>query len=82
IASHVDLPRRVQVNQTYRFVSALSSQSVPGYHTLDARVAWRASERIELSLTGQNLLQPHHPEFNAVGAEIRRSAYVAVTWTR
>jgi len=81
IASHVDLPRRVQLNQTYRFVSALSSQSVPSYHTLDARVAWRASERIELSLTGQNLLQPHHPEFNAVGAEIRRSAYVAVTWT-
>ena len=43
---------------------------------LDVRFAWRASERIELSLAGQNLLHAQHLEFpTAAGSEIERSIY-------
>ena len=33
------------------------------YSTADARFAWRATRELELSVVGQNLLQPFHSEF-------------------
>jgi hypothetical protein len=39
----------------------------------------------ELSMVGQNLFEPHHPEFTGDPAgfvEIRRSFFAKVTWTR
>lgn len=38
---------------------------VSGYTTLDLRYAWKASENVERSITGQNLLDPRHPEYVA-----------------
>jgi hypothetical protein len=32
---------------------------------LDVRLAWRAQERLELSLIGQNLLPDHHAELSS-----------------
>jgi len=48
-------------------------------------VAWNPGPHVELSVTGQNLLQPHHPEFGGdpgplVG--IRRSIYAKIAWRR
>ena len=57
---------------------------VPGYVTLDARLAWRPVDRLELSLVGQNLLSPHHQEFVQEGfgappTEIPRSWYLQLS---
>jgi iron complex outermembrane receptor protein len=82
VQSRLDLPGRLEVDHTYRFVDALPSQNVASYHTLDARAGWRVSDRIELSVVGQNLLQPHHSEFNAVAVAIRRSVYAQVVYQR
>jgi iron complex outermembrane receptor protein len=82
LQSRLDLPGRFELDHTYRFVSRLVSQHVPAYHSLDVRFGWHASDSLELLVTGQNLLHPHHPEFNAVPVEIRRSAYAGVAWTR
>lgn len=59
--------------------------SVPGYMTMDVRVAWKLSRQLELSLVGQNLLSTHHPEFNSdvvntINSEVPRSVYGKVTW--
>ena len=35
------------------------------YSELDVRLAWQASEQLELALVGQNLLHDHHLEFGA-----------------
>lgn len=83
--SDVDLPKRWQVDLSYRFVSALPGQGVSAYSTGDARVAWRANREIEFSLVGQNLMQPYHFEYGGdpgtlVG--IRRSAYAEIRWMR
>jgi len=62
------------------------SESVPGYVTLDARVAWRPIKRLELSIVGQNLVESSHREFNPTFintkfAEVPRSVFGKVTWS-
>ena len=85
IQSSFDLSKALALDLTYRYVSALPGLAVPAYSTGDARIAWRVSRQIELSLVGVNLLQRSHFENSGdpgplVG--IKRSAYAKVTWTR
>ncbi len=63
VQSYLDLPHKFEFSQIYRYVSNLPAQLVGAYQTVDARVAWHPNRHLEFSLTGQNLLQPHHPEF-------------------
>jgi iron complex outermembrane receptor protein len=83
IQSYLDLPHNFEFSQFYRYVSDLPAQSAGGYQTVDARVAWHPNRHFELSVTGQNLLQPHHPEYGGdpgplVG--IKRNVFATVTW--
>jgi iron complex outermembrane recepter protein len=83
MSSTANLPGRVTLGGLYRWVARLPSQRVPSYSELDLKLAWRASERLELALAGQNLLHAHHVEFGsgAIGGsgtaelQIRRSVY-------
>ena len=82
--SDVDFARRFSVDLIYRYVSSLVAQRVPAYSTGDARFAWKASQHFELSVVGQNLLQPHHEEYagedNGPVVGIKRSVYGQITW--
>ena len=85
VSSSVDLSKKLQLDLTFRYVSALPGQLIPAYSTGDARVGWRFTRQVEVSVVGQNLLQPSHPEFGGdpgplIG--IRRSVYAKLTWTR
>ncbi len=83
--SLLSLPKRFDVDLSYRFVSALPSQGVKAYGTGDARLGWRLKENMEFSLVGQNLFQPQHAEFAGdPGAivEIKRSVFGKITWRR
>jgi iron complex outermembrane receptor protein len=56
---------------------------VPSYFGLDTRLAWRVNRSVELSLVGQNLLQPRHVEYgfpSPLREEIDRSVYAKVSW--
>jgi iron complex outermembrane receptor protein len=60
-------------------------QGIPAYVTLDARLAWRPLKDLELSVTGQNLLDSQHPEFQqeilpAARAQVPRSVYFKFDW--
>ncbi|MCC2636179.1 MAG: hypothetical protein K0S48_4065, partial [Ramlibacter sp.] len=35
------------------------------YTSLDARIGWQVTSRVEVSLLGQNLLNDRHAEFDA-----------------
>ncbi len=79
-----NLPRRFETDLTYRFVSAVPYQAVRAYSTGDVRIGWHAPRSFELSLVGQNLFQPYHPEFgNTPGppVEIARAVYAKIVWT-
>jgi iron complex outermembrane recepter protein len=92
LQSLLNLPKRFELDTTYRYVSALPAQtstppgeSVAAYSTADVRVGWRPIPSVEFSVVGQNLLQPQHPEFGGddgplVG--IKRSFYGKITWRR
>ncbi len=85
IQSRFNLPRRIEMDTTYRNVSSLPAQKVAAYQTVDARFGWRASQNWNLAVAGQNLLQPRHAEFGSdvntiVG--IKRDVYATVTWVR
>jgi hypothetical protein len=85
LESSLKLPKRFDLKLTYRAVSAIRNQRIPGYSTGDARIAWRARGPWELEVVGQNLLQPWHFEYGGppggpIG--IKRSFYGGITWTR
>jgi iron complex outermembrane receptor protein len=61
----------------------MPAQGVKSYNTADARFGWHFAGQLELSLVGQNLFQPHHPEFGGdpgglIG--VKRSVYAQITW--
>jgi iron complex outermembrane receptor protein len=89
LRSSMDLPHNVEFDAGLRWVDTLHNYdgtrtgTVPSYFELDARLAWRVSQRIELSVVGQNLLHDQHPEYGFPGPareEIQRSVYGKITW--
>ena len=90
--SKINLPKRFEFDQTYRQVAALPAQSsntvspvttVTGYETADARLGYHITRQLEVSIDGQNLLQPHHAEFGGdpgVLVGIKRCVYAKLTW--
>ena len=86
VQSSFTLPQAVEVGLTYRYVSDLpgSDQKVASYSTGDVRIGKRLSRDFELSVVGQNLLQPGHAEYAGdPGGQvlIKRSAYLRLSWT-
>jgi hypothetical protein len=61
------------------WTSRLVGAGIPSYWRLDSRVARRLGESAEVSLVGQNLLQPRFLEFGGqfgvVGTEFPRSVF-------
>jgi iron complex outermembrane recepter protein len=88
VASSVcfDPTRHVGTDLTLRYVSRLKSVPVDGYLELDARLAWRPTPKVEVSVLGQNLLHDGHMEFgttmlNTVPTQVRRSVYGKLAWS-
>jgi iron complex outermembrane recepter protein len=81
LRSSLDIGPRTELDITARHVSALSAPAVPAYTALDVRWGWQVSDRVELALTGQNLLDPGHGEFTdlATRTEIGRALFVELT---
>ena len=80
-----NLPKQFEFDPAYRYVSALPAQQAAAYSTMDVRFGWHATRQLELSLAGQNLLQPHHIEFGGDPGPIigiKRSIYAKITWKR
>ncbi len=89
LRSSVNLPRHLELSAGLRWVDALpvnngpNLATVPSYFELDTRLAWHATEHLELSLVGQNLLHDHHVEYGYPGptqVAIERSVYGKLAW--
>jgi iron complex outermembrane receptor protein len=76
--SQIDLTDRLQLDLGLRGVDDLASSGLGGYVEADARLAWRASEAIELYAAGNNLLHKSHVESNDTGRaqRIERNFYL------
>jgi iron complex outermembrane receptor protein len=83
IQSFVNLPKKMEFDETYRYVSAMPAQTVASYQTTDTRFGWHINSELELSVGGQNLLQPHFAQFGGDPGgpvEVKRSAYAKLVW--
>jgi len=96
LQSHFDVTRDVELDLAGRWVGLLKGfnpshvpglvDEIPSYFSLDARLGWRATKNLEISVIGQNLLDDHHPEFGtsplvlAPLVEIRRTVYAKAAW--
>ncbi len=87
LRSSIDLFKEVKLDLWFRYVDNLSSpcQDMHSIFTLDARLGWNPSENLEISIVGQNLFDPQHPEFfpefaGIVPSEVQRGMYAKLTW--
>ena len=82
LRSLLNFGANVQLDLFARYVGALPEPSIPSYTQLDARVGWRPTPNVDLSLTASNMLEDHG-EFG--GANVRaifeRSYFAKVTWS-
>jgi iron complex outermembrane receptor protein len=78
LQSRATLPGAIDLDLTYRHISALPAHAVEGYQSADLRVGrtWRS---LELFAVGQNLLDAAHAEFDP-SVQIRRAVFVGATW--
>ncbi len=79
VLSFLDLGHGVTLYTGIRHVDELPSLDVPSYDAVDVSVAWRANDRLRLSLTAQNLNDAEHLEFGG-GALIERSVFARFDW--
>ncbi len=86
LRSQWTLPKDVEFDVWLRYVDDLSALDIPAYVTADLRLSWRARPNLELSLVGQNLFDPQHPEYEqsailpAEADQVERSFYGKITW--
>ena len=90
VRSSWDLPGHVAFDLIGRYVDNLDgfTPGIKSYLTMDARLAWKPRENLELAIVGQNLLDSQHPELGTSPlvrsplVEVERSIYgkVTITW--
>lgn len=89
LRSSMNLPHNVELDAQLRWVDTLHNNkgttigTVPSYTELNIRLGWHPTNKLEFSLTGQNLLHDEHLEYgfpDPTRIEIERSIYAKVQW--
>ena len=84
LRSSMNLGSDVTWDADLRDIGTLHDPSIPAYVELNSRLAWIATNYLEVSIVGLNLLQAHHLEYEEAGAtigdEVDRSFYVETKW--
>lgn len=83
--SNYDLSEKLEINLWLRYTSNISYYSIPGFVTMDARMAYRSLKNTELFIVGQNLFSQNHQELMAdfipsASVLVARGVYAGVQW--
>jgi iron complex outermembrane receptor protein len=87
LAADWELTKKLDFGVNVRYVDNAVAEGLGSRVHLDARVAWRPLENLELAVVGQSLLDPSHPEFGVLPTissettEERRSISATLSWT-
>jgi iron complex outermembrane receptor protein len=80
--SYMDLPHDVELYAGFRRIAALADVGVPAYWQADARLSWRATRNLELSLAASDVLRMRHAEATQPPVLlIPRTVFTEVRWT-
>lgn len=88
LRSQLEVTKSVELDLWGRYVGASQDylkNKLAGYVTLDARIGWRPTKSLEVSLVGRNLLhqrvQEFRPEFiRTLPSTVGREVYGKITW--
>ncbi|MGA9335452.1 MAG: TonB-dependent receptor [Rudaea sp.] len=89
LRSSMDLPHRIELNASFRHIAARDINDgatigiVPGYNEMDIRLGWHATDTLDLSIVGQNLLHSRHAEYgfpDGSQVQIERGVYGKIVW--
>jgi len=85
LRSLFDINKRLKIDTALRFVDDLEGFGIDAYVTVDARLAWRPDDRLELAITGRNLASDQQiefgtdPSFSTVPTSVERSVFASVS---
>lgn len=74
LRSTLDLTEEWELNSALYYVDRVPGLEIEDYLRLDVGVTWHVTDNFDLSIWGQNLLDPQHPEFSAL--EVERGVYI------
>lgn len=78
----MDLGHSTTFDASVRYVGSLPDPGLKAYCDMTARLAWRASRALELSVSGTNLIHARHQEYpGPTGEEIGRAGMVEARWS-
>ncbi|MBD9358800.1 TonB-dependent receptor plug domain-containing protein [Methylomonas albis] len=87
LRSLFNLTNEIELDAWARYVDEvyIDRRSIPAYIALDLRLGWHPHKNLELSLSGQNLLDNQHPEFSdvlyiPVASQIQRGYLAQISW--
>ncbi|MFZ2958028.1 MAG: TonB-dependent receptor [Candidatus Ozemobacteraceae bacterium] len=85
ILSSVDLNPHLAWDTWMRQAAHIETGDIPGYTTVDTRLAWNAKKNLELSIVCQNMFDKKHREFQPVfilskPRDLGRTTYVKAEW--
>ena len=75
LRSSMNLGPKVTLDADLRYVGALPDPHVPSYVELNSRIGWAITPKLELALSGFNLLHDHHQEFPSPAGMVARSVF-------
>ncbi|MDQ2776428.1 MAG: TonB-dependent receptor [Acidobacteriota bacterium] len=85
LRSYLYLTSAISFDTSYYYVGGLPARQISAYNRVDARLAWKLKHNFQLSLVGQNLLQPRHMEFGdddqVVGTDAERNIFARLAWS-
>lgn len=86
LRSYLDIGRDLELNSALYYVDNVPTYNAESYIRLDVGLTWRLNEQMQISLWGQNLLDPKHlelreDELNQFNGEVPRSFYVQLNMT-
>ncbi len=85
VRSAINFPHEIEWDLWLRYVDNLPELDVDAYMTMDTRLAWWPTSAWELSIVGQNMLEPSHlendpPSWPIIPTEVERSVYIKAIW--
>ncbi len=81
LRSSMNLGRDVTFDADLRYVGALPNPKVADYGELNAKIDWKITDRVDLAISGLNLLHDKHLEYSSSTSDlIRRSFFIDTRW--
>jgi iron complex outermembrane receptor protein len=87
LRSLFNLTSEIELDSWLRYVDKIyvDRRNIPAYLALDLRLGWHPHKDLEISVSGQNLLDNQHPEFSddlyiPVASQIQRGYLAQLAW--